>query len=133
LPEGFRYAIEIRNPDYLASDYFNVLASHNTAHVFSAWTRMPALDQQAQLSDAYTADFAVARALLRKGRNYEQAVKSFEPYRLIQEPDEGARDGLRAIAERSLQRKTPAFLFVNNRLEGNTPGTIEAVVDTIRR
>jgi uncharacterized protein YecE (DUF72 family) len=133
LPKGFRYAIEIRNPDYLAPDYFKVLASHNTAHVFSAWTRMPVLGQQAQLSDAYTADFAVARALLSKGRSYEQAVKSFEPYQLIQETNEGARDGLREIAERSLKQKTPAFLFVNNRLEGNAPSTIEAVADAIRR
>ncbi len=30
-------------------------------------------------------------------------------------------------------RKIPAFLFVNNRLEGNAPGTIEAVVEKFWR
>jgi hypothetical protein len=64
------------------------------------------------LDDAYTADFAVVRALLRKGRAYEQAVKSFEPYRLIQELTRG-------VAERARRERVPAFLFVNNRLEGN--------------
>jgi hypothetical protein len=89
---------------------------------------MPALNEQAQLDDAYTADFTVVRALLRKGRAYEQAVRAFEPYRLIQEPNEGARVGMRRVAERAKKRRMPAFLFVNNRLEGNAPGTIEAVV-----
>ena len=30
-----------------------------------------------------------------------------------------------------MQRKKPAFVFVNNRLEGNAPTTIEAVADAI--
>jgi uncharacterized protein YecE (DUF72 family) len=128
LPTGFRYSIEIRNPEYLSPAYFDLLASHNVAHVFSAWTRMPALDEQVQLPDAHTADFTVVRALLRKGRTYEQAVKSFEPYKLVQEPNEGARQGMVEIVKEARKRKKPAFLFVNNRLEGNAPGTIEAVV-----
>ncbi len=98
MPGGFRYAIEIRNPEYLGPDYLGLLASHNVAHVFNAWTRMPELQDQAQLSDAYTADFTVVRALLARGRTYEQAVKAFEPYREIQEPNEGARRGMVEIA-----------------------------------
>jgi hypothetical protein len=66
---------------------------------------MPALDQQAQLSDAYTADFAVVRALLRKGRSYESAVKEFEPYKLIQEPNEGAREGMVEIARQAKKKR----------------------------
>ncbi len=38
---------------------------------------------------------------------------------------------MRLITEESRRRKVPAFLFVNNRLEGNAPGTIEAVVDML--
>ena len=131
LPEGFRYGVEIRNADYLRPDYFHLLSSHNTAHVFNAWTRMPTLEDQVQLPDAYTADFTVVRALLRKGRPYEQAVKSFEPYREVQEPNEGAREAMRQVAERSRKARKPAFLFVNNRLEGNAPSTIEAVVNDL--
>jgi uncharacterized protein YecE (DUF72 family) len=131
LPEGFRYSVEIRNPEYLIPDYLNVLRECNVAHVFSSWTRMPALDDQAQLETAFTADFSVVRALLKPGRAYEQAVQAFEPYRLVQEPNEGAREGLRKVAERSLERKKPAFLYVNNRLEGHAPGTIDAVTSAL--
>jgi len=131
LPEGFRYAVEIRNENYLAPQYFDVLASHNVAHVLNAWTRMPALDDQAQLPGVFTADFTVARALLRRGRPYDKAVETFEPYDRIQEPNESAREGMRLIAQRAMHERKNAFLFVNNRLEGNAPSTIESVVERI--
>jgi uncharacterized protein YecE (DUF72 family) len=131
LPAGFRYATEIRNENYLTPQYLEVLASHNVAHVFNAWTRMPALDEQAQIHDAFTADFTVVRALLRQGRPYEKAVETFEPYDRIQEPNEGARRGMRMIAQRAMHDRKDAFLFVNNRLEGNSPSTIEAVIEQL--
>ncbi|HEV3164676.1 MAG TPA: DUF72 domain-containing protein [Isosphaeraceae bacterium] len=128
LPPGFRYAVEIRNEEYLLADYFATLARHNVAHVFNAWTRMPTLGEQITIPDAFTADFTVVRALLRHGRTYEQAVKSLEPYQRVQEPDLSTRRALRRIVDRAVMVKKPAFLFVNNRLEGNAPETIEAVV-----
>jgi hypothetical protein len=38
---------------------------------------------------------------------------------------------MRRVAERAIELKEPAFVFVNNRLEGHAPSTIEAVVDGI--
>jgi uncharacterized protein YecE (DUF72 family) len=131
LPEGFRYAIEIRNENYLTPQYFDALASQNVAHVLNAWTRMPALDDQAQLPGAFTADFTVARALLRKGRPYDKAVETFEPYDRVQEPNESARERMLLIAQHARRERKDAFLFVNNRLEGNAPSTIKAVVERI--
>ena len=131
LPEGFRYAVEIRNADYLGPGYFSLLASRGVAHVFNAWTRMPELGKQIELPDAFTADFTVVRALLVKGRPYEQAVQTFEPYQEVQEPNPPVRDALSRIARRAIELRKPAFLFVNNRLEGNAPTTIESVVEMI--
>ena len=59
LPRGFRYGVELRNPEYLSPGYFDLLSRHNVAHVFNAWTRMPTLEEQAQLPGAITADFTV--------------------------------------------------------------------------
>jgi hypothetical protein len=101
------------------------------AHVFNAWTRMPDIGAQVRIPGAFTADFSVVRALLRHGCTYEQAVKSFEPYRATQEPDLTTRDAIRQIGERSRRLGQPAFLFVNNRLEGNAPSTIEAVASAL--
>jgi len=131
LPQGFRYAIEIRNPEYLGPAYFSLLSNHNVAHVFNAWTRMPEVGTQIEMPDAFSADFTVVRALLAKGRAYEQAVQAFEPYEKIQEPNPGVRDAMSRIAKRAIAKRRPAFLFVNNRLEGHAPTTIESVADLI--
>ncbi len=131
LPGGLRHAVEIRNPEFLVPAYFEVLDAHGVAHVFNAWTRMPDLATQVELPGAFTADFTVTRALLRPGRTYEQAVARFKPYQTLQESDPPTRDGLRRIAERSWQDRKPAFVFVNNRLEGHAPSTIEAVAKTL--
>lgn len=128
LPQGPRYSVEIRNAEYLGNDYFETLARYNVAHVFSAWTRMPAMGDQIALPGAFTADFTVARALLPRGRAYEDAVAALSPYERIQEPNEPVREALRILVKRGQLRRDPAFLFVNNRLEGNAPGTIEAVL-----
>ena len=44
LPGGFRYSVEIRNPEYLSPAYFDTLARRNVAHCYNAWTRMPSLE-----------------------------------------------------------------------------------------
>lgn len=128
LPPAFRYAVEIRNEEFLVPEYFACLRQHGIAHVFNAWTRMPALADQILLPDIYTADFTVTRALLRRGRPYEDAVAKFAPYREIQDPNPDTRDALRKLIAQAKQRNQPAYIFVNNRLEGSAPGTIEAIV-----
>ena len=101
------------------------------AHVFNAWTRMPEIGVQAEMPGAFTGDCVAARALLRCGQTYENAVKTFEPYRLVKEPNPATREALRKLAEAAKASRTPAFLFVNNRLEGNAPSTIEAVASSL--
>lgn len=129
LPKGFRYSVEVRNPEYLEPGYFGCLRSHGVAHVFNSWTRMPELGRQMAHEEAYTADFQVVRALLRPGRTYEDAVAKFSPYLHVQEPLPGARQAVRRFVERARSRKQTAFLFVNNRLEGNAPESIAAMVE----
>ncbi len=131
LPPSFRYAVEVRNPEYLCDAYFQCLREHHVAHVFNAWTRMPPIAEQAARHDAFTADFVVARALLRSGRAYEQAVRSFEPYRHVQDPNPETRHALAELGRKAELEKRLAYIFVNNRLEGNSPETMMAVADMI--
>jgi len=130
LPRDFRYAVEIRNPEFLSPEYFACLRSHGVAHVLNAWTRMPEIGVQMRLRDADTGDFTVARALLRRGRAYEEAVAKFTPYSHVQDPNPETRDALRLLIARARERHQPSYIFVNNRLEGNAPETIEAITDS---
>ncbi len=127
LPGDFRYAVEIRNPEFLGEAYFALLHEHGIAHVFNAWTHMPPLAEQIARAEAFTASFTVSRALLTPGRTYEAAVETFQPYNAIREPNQAVRDALRQVLVRAKLRSEPTYIFVNNRLEGFAPGTILAV------
>jgi uncharacterized protein YecE (DUF72 family) len=129
LPREFRYAVEIRNPEFLEKDYFACLRSHGAAHVYNAWSRMPELKYQMAIPQSATARFQVCRALLRRGRVYEEAVRKFAPYREVQDPYPEARDSMRILIDRARENKEFLFLFVNNRLEGNAPMTILSLVE----
>jgi hypothetical protein len=92
---------------------------------------MPEIDEQMAKAGAFTADFTVVRALLKRGCTYEKAVEMYSPYEHVQEPNGRVRDALVALSERSLASKTSAFILVNNRLEGCAPETIEETVSRI--
>ncbi len=81
------------------------------------------------IPESRTADAIVARALLKRGRPYEEAVRIFSPYDRVQEVNEPVRRGLRELIDIAIVDGRPAFIFVNNRLEGNSPGTIVAITD----
>lgn len=129
LPVTFRYAIEVRNREYLQPRYFDCLRQHRAAHVLNAWTKMPALAEQMAMADAFPAEFTVVRALLRQGRKYEDAVQQFTPYDQVRDENPEARDALRALIRRMREERRASYIFVNNRLEGNAPETIRAVVE----
>jgi len=129
LPSTFRYAVEIRNQEFLEPDYFDCLHRHGVAHVFNAWTRMPEIGRQMRLPDVFTTDFTVVRALLRRGRPYEQAVATFAPYKAIQDPNPETREAVRSLIARTTEDGKPLYVFINNRIEGNAPATIQAIVE----
>jgi len=95
---------------------------------------MPPVSEQMELPGSRTnPDLVAARFLLKPGRQYEEAVKAFEPYDSIKEENPGARAAGRAlIAEgRAAGAKRRTFIFVNNRLEGNALGTITAMLQSV--
>jgi uncharacterized protein YecE (DUF72 family) len=131
IPKGWPYAVEMRNKHWLAPDYFACLARHNVAHVFNSWNAMPAVKEQMEIEGSRTnPNLCAARFLLKPGRNYEEAVKTFQPYAKIQEPYPEARAaGKKLIAEGKQDgAKKKTFIYVNNRLEGNALGTINAML-----
>jgi uncharacterized protein YecE (DUF72 family) len=127
LPRDVPYAVEVRNEEFLAPPYFAVLREHGVAHVFSSWTRMPAIGEQLDLPGAIGAPFVLARALLRPGRQYAEAVDAFAPYDRIQDENPELRADLVRLIETAVAARIPAYLIVNNRAEGSAPLTITAL------
>ncbi len=127
LPHDCRYAVELRNAELLSDGHGRVLAAHGVAHVFNSWTDMPTIGEQLELPWTFSAGFTVARGLLRPGRRFADAVKLFEPYDRIREPQPEVRQDLLRVVAEALRRRLEALILVNNRLEGNAPGTIRAL------
>src|SRR5690242_8292636 len=127
LPRAFRCAVELRNAELLTDSHGAVLARHGVAHVFNSWNERPAIGEQLELPWTFPAGFTVARGLLRPGRAYAAAVKLFEPYERIRDPQPEVRHDLLRLVAETLRRRIEALILVNNRLEGNAPGTIRAL------
>lgn len=131
LPRGFEYAVEARNREFLTTEYLHLLESHGVAHVLNNWTRMPPIIEQIQLAGVLTGRFSVARALLRAGRSYQEAVELFQPYDTIKEENPELRLGLAEAVSRCVSEGKTLYAYVNNRAEGNSPKTIEAILDVL--
>ena len=131
LPENFEYAVELRNREFLTADYLKMMESRGVAHVLNNWTRMPPIIEQIHLAGVLTARFSVARALLKPGRTYEEAVGLFQPYDHIQEENPQLRLGLAEAVTRCIAEGRTLYAYVNNRAEGNSPKTIEAILDIL--
>jgi uncharacterized protein YecE (DUF72 family) len=132
LPKGWPYAVELRNQNWLAPEYFACLTRHGITHVFNSWDAMPAVREQMALSGSHTnPELVAARFLLKPGRKYEDAVKTFQPYDETKEVNTAARKAGAELIKRGKtagpQKKT--LIFVNNRLEGNALNTIAAMIE----
>lgn len=136
LPTGWRYGVEIRNASFLHPDYFAMLARHQVCHVFNSWEAMPALADQLAIPGALSSpEHAVARLLLRPGRDYEAAVNQFQPYDRIQDPYPEGRAPvahlLGRVAKRDAGVPRVVYVYVNNRFEGNALQTIAALLGSV--
>jgi uncharacterized protein YecE (DUF72 family) len=131
LPKGWPYAIEMRNKHWLAPEYFSCLARHSVTHVFNSWDAMPSVSEQmASPGSRPNPNLIAARFLLKPGRKYEEAVKTFQPYDKVKEQNPDARAAGKALVAEGKaagpDRKT--LIYVNNRLERNALETIDATL-----
>lgn len=132
LPRDYRYAVELRNAELLTEQHGTVLRDHGVAHVFNSWTAMPTIGEQLDLPWTFAADFTVARVLLRPGRAYADAVRRFQPYDRIRDEQPALRLDVTRLMIEALRRRVEAFILVNNRAEGNAPGTIRGIAAMFR-
>ncbi len=126
--DRFRFAVEVRNADFLSAPYATVLAAHGVAHCYNSWTRMPPVTEQLRMPELRSTGHVAARFLLQPGRTYAQAVERFEPYERIQDPYPEGRDGLRELIQLCLDEQCELYAWVNNRFEGNA---LETIAETV--
>jgi len=124
------YGIEMRNDIWLGPEFLACLARHRVAHVYNSWTDMPTVSEQLALPGSRAnPGLVAARFLLTPGKTYERTIQDFEPFDSLKKTDENARSAAATIIDEGA--RTPSrytYVFVNNRLEGCAPRTIQALV-----
>lgn len=132
LPPGPQYATEVRNPSLLGEPYRDILKAHNVAHVYNHWTAMPPLSEQHHsLEQTFTAPHVVIRLLTPLGLQYEKAVERYKPYDHIVQPQPQMRQDTVNLVKQATGESKSTYVLVNNRAEGCSPLTIQALVETL--
>ncbi len=131
LPRDFAYAVEIRDRTLLTAAYRSVLARHGAAHTYNYWSAMPMPLAQADVVPPDDAPLSVVRLLLKPGTWYEGQRDRFRPFNRLVEADETMRDQVVALTTRALARGRKVYVLVNNKAEGSSPLTIEALAERV--
>jgi uncharacterized protein YecE (DUF72 family) len=130
LPPGPQYATEVRNPALLNARYRDLLKAHGVAHVYNHWSYMPPLaDQHRSLEQTFTASHVVIRLLTPLGLKYETAVERYKPYDRIVQPQPRMRQETVELVKQAAAEGKLAYVLVNNRAEGCSPLTVQALVE----
>ena len=94
LPAGPTYAVEVRDPEILGSEYEGALRATGAVHCSTVHSRMPQVDRQ--VSAALPGPLLI-RWMLRAGDDYESAGARYAPFDRLQEPDKLNRDCVAAM------------------------------------
>ena len=125
LPEGYRYCLEIRNPNYLRAPYFNFLAEHGLGHVFLQGYYMP------PISGVYWEfkEKLVDPVMIRLHGPDRKAIeeRTNEVWDKIVEPKDEDLEQLIRIVRDLRARQLHSFINVNNHYEGSAPKTIKKI------
>ncbi len=132
LPREFRYAVEVRDRSLLGEPYVRVLEANGAAHVYNAWTAMPLPGDQAAVVPVEKMPFVMVRLLLPPGATYEQQREALAPFDTIAKPQEEMRRQVVDLVGQAVERAIPAYVLVNNKAEGSSPLTIEALAALVK-
>lgn len=127
LPRGFRFALEVRNREWVQPKLMDVLEARGVAYAWTDHNRMPRPQETARLVRPVTADFVYLRWL---GDRYgiERLTKTW---------DRTIVDRAREIEQWSgivrdlRQRDLEVFGYVNNHYAGHAPATVRSLLDAI--
>jgi len=134
IPRAMKYAVEIRTPALLQPWWFDLLHTHGAAHVFNHWDGMPPLHAQRDVASRCTVappSHHVMRLLTPLGTNYSASVEQFMPYDRLRAVQGTCREDTTELILDALHQRMETYVIANNRLEGHSPATIEAIATMV--
>jgi uncharacterized protein YecE (DUF72 family) len=126
-PPDFPFAVELRDRRLLTETYARTLEEHGASHVFNYWSRMPALAEQMQISRLLQGSLMVIRLLLPPGTRYEELKEAYAPFDRLVAPQAAMRQDVISLVRAALDRDMETYVLVNNKAEGSSPLTVQAL------
>lgn len=126
-PGDFPFAVELRDRNLLTAEYARTLETHGASHVFNYWSRMPSLAEQMRVEGLLRSPLLVARLLLPPGERYADLKEAYAPFDRLVAPQPQMRRDVVHLVQHALQRDVECYVLVNNKAEGSSPLTVQAL------
>ena len=123
LPTEFKFAVEIRNKNWISWDFLELLRDHSVAFVVVAQAWMPSIDVLARALDLLCGDFFYARFI---GDRKEVTTQRWD--NLSEDKTSELTvwiEELKKIADRASQ----TYVFFSNQYAGFAPGSVKLFHD----
>jgi len=127
LPSGHRFAVEIRNRNWLIPTFADLLREHNTALVLVDQAWMPHGDEVTERFNPITSDFAYIRLL--GDRKEIEAITSHWDKIVIDREERLQRWA--TLSSEFILKGFETMIFGNNHYAGFAPSTIERLLQMI--
>lgn len=144
LPSGPTYAVEVRDPELLTSDFAAALAHGGAIPGLAVHPRLPDLATQAEryfgeaARQSAPADSLMhqggpllIRWLLRPDLGYEAARERYAPFDTLLEPDPETRRCITQLIRSALTEERTVYMIANNKAEGSSPLTLRALASAL--
>ena len=130
-PRDFPFAVELRDRTLLTVDYAKTLQRNDASHVFNYWSRMPSLAAQMRVDGLLEGSLLVVRLLLPPGARYSDLKEAYAPFDRIVMPQPEMRRDLVRLVKTALDRGMECYVLVNNKAEGSSPLTVQALAELL--
>jgi len=127
LPEGFRFAVEIRNQEWVDPRLLDALRRRNVGFVLTDQSRMLRPWEYPPDLDFLTSDFTYIR-LLGDRKAIEAVTQTWN--KVVMDREEELRLWVKLI-DAIRRRLRHLFLYANNHYQGYSPATVEKVLSLL--
>jgi uncharacterized protein YecE (DUF72 family) len=128
LPAGPTYAVELRDPELLGSEYERALRAAGAVHCANVHSRMPPVDRQVSPTGKGP---LLIRWMLHPGDDYESAGARYAPFDRLRDPDKLNRDRIATMVGAGLSAGRDIHVIAANNAEGCAPLTLCELAKTI--
>ncbi|MBD3234748.1 MAG: DUF72 domain-containing protein [candidate division Zixibacteria bacterium] len=121
LPDDFRYAVEIRNRNWLKPDFVELCKKHNAALVLADQGWMPHGDEIAKMIEPVTTDFSYIR-LLGDRKKIEDITSTWD--KEVIDHEDSLMRWANLMEDLTERFRAQIYIYANNHYAGHAPATI---------